>query len=64
MLAILTLINEVINTGGPLAILGIKAFKELAAEKGMTTAQLLTHAKRLHDIDTTKIAVLLDETAS
>lgn len=62
MLAILTLINEVINTGGPLAILGIKALHELAAEKGMTTAQLLAHARSVHDIDTAKIEALLAET--
>lgn len=62
-LATIALINQIVNQGGPLVVLAIKAFKEIQGASGLTTAQLLDAAQAKHDLDTAKIAALLAETS-
>lgn len=61
-LATIALINQIVNTGGPLAVLAIEAFKEIQGASGLSTDELLNAAQAKHDLDTTKIAALLAET--
>lgn len=69
-IAILTLINQAVNTGGPLAAMAIKAFGEIRGhfnhEDGtqMTDDEIWRVARDKHDVDTGKISTLLEKIAA
>ena len=63
VVAILTIINQVVAESGTLTPLVISAISELESLTGRTINDLLDEAQIKHDLDVTKIQRLLDETA-
>ncbi len=61
-LAVLTLINQLVNESGTLTPLIISAIKEIEGATGKDINILLEEAEAKHNLDTTKIQNLLDET--